>query len=95
MMAVFSVVFAAMAFVALAFLVLIFVDDWRDLQGRGEVADVPTTCACGRHDLLGNLLPDPDPFDQDAVPLTEAEQDEAICQAMEWQFPKTQPRRIR
>jgi hypothetical protein len=51
----------------------------RDLQGRGEVAD----------------LPDPDPFDQDAVPLTEAEQDEAICQAMEYQFPTPRSRRIR
>jgi hypothetical protein len=79
MMAVFSVIFAAMGFVAIAFIVKIFVEDWRDLQGRGEVAE----------------LPDPDPFDQDAVPLTEAEQDEAICQAWEWQFPKTQPRRIR
>ena len=95
MMAVFSVIFAAAFVAGLAYLVWLLVADWRDLQGRGEVADVPTTCACGRHDLLGNLLPDPDPFDQDAVPLTEAEQDEAICQAMEWQFPTSRSRRIR
>jgi hypothetical protein len=79
MMAVFSVIFAAMGLAALAFIVKILVDDWRDLQGRGEVAE----------------LPDPDPFDQDAVPLTEAEQDEAICQAWEWQFPTSRSRRIR
>jgi hypothetical protein len=79
MMAVFSVVFAAIFLAAIAVIVKIFVDDWRDLQGRGQVAE----------------LPDPDPFDQDAVPLTEAEQDEAICQAWEWQFSTSRPRRIR
>jgi hypothetical protein len=79
MMAVFSVIFAAMFVAALGALVWLRVADWRDLQGRGEVAE----------------LPDPDPFDQDAVPLTEAEQDEAICQAMEWQFPTSRSRRIR
>jgi hypothetical protein len=35
-------------------------------RARGEVAEVPATCACGAHDLLGRPLPDPDPFDQDA-----------------------------
>jgi hypothetical protein len=45
--AVFSVIFAFMGCAALAFLVLIFVDDWRDLQGRGEVADVPELPPCG------------------------------------------------
>jgi hypothetical protein len=79
MMAVFSVIFAAAFVAGLAYLVWLLVADWRDLQGRGEVAE----------------LPDPDPFDQDAVPLTEAEQDEAICQAWEWQFPTSRSRRIR
>jgi hypothetical protein len=46
-MAVSSVIFAAMGLVALAFIVKIFVDDWRDLQGRGEVADVPELPPCG------------------------------------------------
>lgn len=47
MIAVFSVMFAAMGLVVLAFIVWIFVDDWRDLQGRGEVADVPELPPCG------------------------------------------------
>ena len=34
--------------------------------GRGETAEVPETCGCGRHDLSGRRLPDPPLFDQDA-----------------------------
>jgi hypothetical protein len=47
MMAVFSVIFATMFVAALAVLVWLRVADWRDLQGRGEVADVPEEPPCG------------------------------------------------
>jgi len=45
-MAVFSVIFAAMFLAALAYLVWA-VAGGRDLQGRGEVADVPELPPCG------------------------------------------------
>jgi hypothetical protein len=47
MMAVLSVVFAVVFLAALACLVWLLVADWRDLQGRGEVADVPELPPCG------------------------------------------------
>ena len=52
MMAVFSVIFAAMFVTALITLVWLLVADWRDLQGRGEVADAPELPPCGMRLVL-------------------------------------------
>jgi hypothetical protein len=92
-MAVFSVIFAAMFVTAFAYLVWLLVADWRDLQGRGEVADVPE---------------EPTPKSPDEFPAkrtcrfnatphwcADTSSDDAAIAELERQFPKTQPRRIR
>lgn len=73
----------------------------RDMAGRGEVADVPSfdEHAIQALDMLSTWqtcqLNDRPHWCFQPPRLTQAEGDQLMCAAMEWQFPKIKDRRIR